>query len=420
MKKNILIVGNGAREDALAWKLRQSPFTSQVFLSKELALDINNPLEVIKVSKKLGINFVVVGSDEPLQHGIVDKLVKANIDIYGPTKKAAKIEGSKVFATSFMKKHNIPHPFSVIFSSYTLASKYLVSKNPLLKNGVVVKVDGLALGKGVFVCKSVNEARKALKAIMIDKLFGKAGKKVVIQEKLNGYEVSVTVISDGKKYLILPFTEDHKQAYDGDKGPNTGGMGVAAPHPLVNDKLASKIEKIIVKPTLKYLKKEGREFRGTLYPGLMIVNGQPIVLEFNARFGDPETEAILPLLPLDLDFFKLLYSASKGKLIKTGALKTKKAALVVALAAEGYPEKYKKGIPIKGLFKNYPDNLYIFHAGTKKTDKGYETAGGRVLMLTAVSDSLIKARKKVYQVIGKAGIYFKGMHFRKDIGARKR
>lgn len=416
----ILILGSGGREDAIAWKLRQSPEVSDIFQSKKLTLDINSPSQVLKVCKELGITFVVVGSDEPAQHGVVDALTKSGIPAFGPTKKAAIIERSKVFSTKFMKKYKIPQPATETFSSYTLASKFLESNRSWFNQGIVVKADGLALGKGAIVCGSVQDAKKALKEIMVNKKFGNAGKKVVIQQKLNGFEVSVTVISDGKKYLVLPYTEDHKQAYDDDLGPNTGGMGVVAPHPLINSKLSDKIEKLIIKPTIDNLLKGGREFRGTLYPGLMIVDGEPYVLEFNARFGDPEIEALLPLLPSNIDFFKLLFSASKGNIYKSGYLKTKKASVVVTLASSGYPIAYKKGIPIKGLNKKFPSSVIVFHAGCKKTDSGYETSGGRVLMITALANTLASARGKAYKVIGKHGIYFKGMHYRQDIGSRKR
>ncbi|MBI2029137.1 phosphoribosylamine--glycine ligase [Candidatus Gottesmanbacteria bacterium] len=415
----VLILGTGGREDALRWKLKQSPYIDKVYISKDLEVDINNPKSVLKTCGELGITFVVVGSDEPAQHGVVDYLIKEKIEVFGPTKKAAIIEGSKVFSDKFVKRHKIPHPSSKTFSSYKSALKFLNSDIAWIKNGVVIKADGLALGKGAVVCDTTSKAKEVLKNIMVDKQFANAGSKVVIQQKLKGFEVSVTVISDGKNYLVLPFTEDHKQAYDRDLGPNTGGMGVVAPHPLVNKKLADKIIKKIVKPTINGLRREGREFKGVLYPGLMIVDGNPYVLEYNARFGDPETEALVPLID-NIDFFKLLQSASAGRLIKTGLLNVNKASVVVTLASKGYPGSYTKGITIFGLDSLLANDVHIFKAGVKKTDKGYQTSGGRVLMVCVVSNSLDNARKKVYKFITNKGVYFSGMEYRTDIGGRIR
>ncbi len=434
IKKNqrILILGSGGREDALSWKLQQSPYVSHIYIApgnggtdrfpnvENIALDINSPREVVKACKELSITFVVVGSDEPLQYGVVDKLTNTKIPSYGPTKKAALIEGSKVFSTRFMKRNGIPHPQSFVFSAFSKAAAFLKSNKPWFKEGIVIKADGLALGKGAVVCSSVSKALNVAKDMMINKQFGASGKRIVMQRKLKGFEVSVTVVSDGTNYVILPFTEDHKQAYNGDKGPNTGGMGVSCPHPLVTPALIKKIENEIVKPTLNAMKKEGREFKGTLYPGLMVVENNPYVIEYNGRFGDPEIEALVPILPQSLDLFKLFYNASSGNFSKSYIIRSRRVSVVVTLASGGYPVKYKKGVFIYGLDKKSGKDMVVFHAGTKKTHKGYETAGGRVLMLTGVSTTLAGARKKAYKKVGKNGVHFTNMHFRTDIGNRKR
>ncbi len=430
-KKSVLIIGSGAREHALGWKIVQSKSVSKIYfapgnggtskIGENLDFSLTDNNKILEFAKAKNIDLTVVGPENSLEIGIVDLFQKNGLLIYGPSKKAAEIETSKAWAIKFMDKYKIPHPTSYIFNNYKEAEKFLESLDERFKKGIVIKADGLTLGKGVFVCKSAKEAKTAVKQIMVDKIFADSGNKVVIQERLKGYEVSVTVISDGRKYLVLPYTEDHKPVFDGDKGANTGGMGVAAPHSLVTKELIQKIENKIVKPTISNMQKEGREYRGTLYPGLMIVNNEPFVLEYNCRFGDPETESLLPLIPKNIDFYKLIESAAKGKLINHGFINTKKDCTVVALASGGYPQTYKKGVVIHGLNSKLAKDVIVFHAATKINDSGqFVTNGGRVLMVSSVSSTLSDSYKKAYKAIGKKGIHFNNMHFRKDIGRRKR
>lgn len=436
IEQNVLIIGGGGREYALAWKLRQSPQVGNIYIgpgnggterftdtSRLPSLDIKNrPHDVIEAARDYYAGLVVIGPEDPLAAGMADALRAESIPTYGPGKAGALLESSKAYAVEFMEEFGIPHPESKIFSEFEQAADYIQTSPWWDEAGVVVKADGLAAGKGVFVCSKKEEAEEALEKIMKEQEFGDAGKRVIIQKKLDGYEVSVMAIVSGDTYTLLPFSEDHKQIFDGDQGPNTGGMGVDAPHPLVDENLKQQIEETIIKPTLAGLKKRGIDFRGTLYPGIMVTADGPKVLEYNGRFGDPETEAVLPLIADDL--FPTLKDAAEGRLFVSGDYPTKKGASVtVALASAGYPGPYEKGKEIYGLDTvDMKENVIVFHAGTKQEKPGtpVRTSGGRVLFVTGLGDDIEKAREAAYGAIGPDGVNFDGMHYRRDIGARRR
>lgn len=430
-----MIVGSGGREDALAWKLRQSAGVRDIFIAPgnggserfsythQVLLNPKNNIEVMQAARDFDVGLVVIGPEDSLALGLADDLRANRITTYGPGQAGAVLEASKAGAVLFMSDNGIPHPYSRIFENFNDARRYV--KNPKRSkgrnNGLVVKADGLAAGKGVFVCETREEAEEALVRLMQEKEFGQAGERVVIQEKLRGYEVSVMAIVSGGKYILLPTSEDHKQIHNDDQGSNTGGMGVVAPHQLVDDRLMRQIEETIIKPTLAGLTKKRIDFRGTLYPGIMVTADGPKVLEYNVRFGDPETEAVLPLLEEDL--FSVLKGAAEGNLIFNGNYSLREGSCItVTLASGGYPGKYETGKKIKGLdIVVGRKDVLVFHAGTRSKKSGiYETAGGRVLMVTGLGENIEKAREAAYGVIDQGGIHFSGMQYRSDIGMRKR
>lgn len=423
MKKTILIIGSGGREHAIGWKLKQSKNVGKLLfapgnagtaeIGKNISLDITNNNEVVDFVKKNSIDMVVIGPEDQLGNGMFDDLNKIGIPTFGPTKKAAQIESSKSFSKELMQKAKIPTAKFKSFTSYKTAYNYLLKQ----KVPIVIKASGLCLGKGVVVAQTMDEAKDALKKIMIDKLYGDAGSSVVIEEYLEGVEVSFHAFCDGKNAEIFPTSQDHKQIYDGDRGPNTGGMGTITPVPWVPKKLIEQVRKKIVLPALKEMKRRGIEYKGILYPGIMVTKKGPKVLEFNCRFGDPETEPYMRLLKTDL--FDIFDACINGSLSKINIKWEKSSACCIAFASKGYPESSQKGVPIKGIHTaNSQKDVIVFHAATKKQNKNLVTNGGRVLYVSAIGKNLKDALKKAY--VGVKKIKFDGMRFRTDIGLRKR
>jgi len=419
---NVLIIGSGGREHALGWKIKQSKHVNNIYfapgnagteeIGENINIEADDILKLLKFAKKNKINLTVVGPEIPLALGIVDQFQKNGLQIFGPTKKASQLESSKAFASSFLEKYKIPHPVSLTFFQ---AKKALDFVKKSTWSSFVVKADGLAAGKGVIVCHSKKQAIKAIKEIMIKKEFGEAGKKIIIQEFLIGQELSVLAISDGKTIIPLLPAQDHKPVFDGDHGPNTGGMGAYSPVPLVKKKLMEKIIKTILQPTIIGMKKEGSSYGGVLYAGLMLTKNGPKVLEFNCRFGDPETQPILMLLQTDL--VEIILNCLRGNLKKQKIRFNKDFCVCVVLTSRGYPGHYSKGEVISGLnLKN--KGVQIFHAGTKKINNKIVTHGGRVLAVTALGKTIPIAIKKAYNLIGKEGVRFNKMHYRKDIGQK--
>ncbi len=415
----VLVIGGGGREHALVWKLRQSPRVDKVYCApgnagiSEIAecIDIRNDNfeGLIDFVKYNWIDLTVVGPEAPLSEGIVDAFVKEERTVFGPDKAGAQLEGSKQFAKDFMKKYGIPTAEYKTFSSYVQAEEYVRLKGA----PIVVKADGLAAGKGVIVAETVDEAIDGLKLIMKDNAFGDAGSKVIVEQCLKGEEASFMILTDGKTVVPLATSQDHKQIFDGDKGPNTGGMGAYSPAPIVTDEMSAVVMKTIIDPMIKGLEREGINYRGVIYVGLMICDGKPYVLEYNVRFGDPEAQPILSRL--DCDLFDLLKATAEGRLDEIDVKWKEGASICIVLASKGYPGSYQKGDAIQGLdaFKN-SDDVVVFHAGTSFNNGEVVTSGGRVLGITALGDDIKSAQANAYKAIEK--INFDGMQFRKDIG----
>lgn len=416
----ILMIGSGGREHALIKKLLESPKVEKIYCAPGnggiscdaenvniSAMDIEG---VVNFAKENKIDLVFVAPDDPLAAGMVDALEAEGIRAFGPKKAAAEIEASKVFSKNLMKKYGIPTADYQVFDNSKDAVDYVVNNNMA---PVVVKADGLALGKGVLICQTVEDAKAAIHSIMDDKKFGESGSRVVIEEFLTGPEVSVLSFTDGKCVKPMVSSKDHKRALDGDKGLNTGGMGTISPNPYYTDEMAEICRKAIFEPTIDAMNKEGRTFKGCLYFGLMLTPKGPKVIEYNARFGDPETQVVLPRLETDLvDICEAVIDGTLGDL----DIKWKKgAAACVVMASGGYPESYKKGIEMSGLDeKGGVEGAIVYHAGTKLENGKFYTNGGRVLGVTAVDDTLEGALKKAYEAVEK--ISFEGAHYRKDIG----
>jgi phosphoribosylamine--glycine ligase len=415
----VLVIGSGGREHALIWKIKQSPYIEEIYcapgnggiesLAHCVDIEVDDFKSLIQFAERNGIDLTVVGPELPLTLGIVDQFQKAGLPIFGPTQKAAELEGSKVFAKEFMERHKIPTATYKSFKSAKEAVRYIHTVEPPF----VVKADGLAAGKGVIICQSHSEGFDAVEKIMKKKAFGKSGGRIVIEEFLQGEEVSVLAITDGEHYVLLPPAQDHKAAYEGDSGPNTGGMGAYAPAPVLSDKDLKFVEKNVIKPVIKGMKSEDRLYKGVLYAGLILTQDGPKVLEFNCRFGDPEIQAILPLLKTDI--VDLMIESTEGRLKNNPPQFEDKAAVCVVLASGGYPGSYAKGIEIQGL-KSVPKDVLVFHAGTRKKGSQVVTSGGRVLGVTAMSDDIKKAIDKVYQAVSQ--ITFDRAFYRGDIAHR--
>ena len=417
----VLVVGGGGREHTLVWKLAQSPKISELYcapgnggiskLATCVAIKATDIDGIVEYSKANKMDLVVVAPDDPLAAGMVDRLNEAGLRAFGPVKAAAIIEGSKAFSKDLMKKYNIPTAGYSVFENCEDALNYLDNESA----PIVVKADGLALGKGVIIAKTIEEAKDAVNGMMNDKLFGNAGSKVVIEEFIEGPEVSILAFTDGKTIVPMVSSQDHKRAFDHDEGPNTGGMGTFSPSPLYDEKLADYCMKEVFVPTVEAMNKEGRKFKGVLYFGLMLTKDGPKVLEYNARFGDPETQVVIPRLKTDLlDIFEAIIDE---RLADIDIEWNDNAAVCVVAASGGYPGKYATGLEINGLDEAQANGATIvFHAGTSFKDGKFYTAGGRVLGITAVEETMEKAINKAYAGIEK--ISFEGMHYRKDIGRK--
>jgi phosphoribosylamine--glycine ligase len=416
----LLVIGSGGREHAIAWKLAQSPRVQTVYVAPgnggtaiDPALE-NVPIEAIptllEFTRRENIHLTIVGPEAALAAGVVDSFRGAGLRIFGPTRAAAQLESSKDFAKRFMQRHGIPTGRHATFSDAAQAKAYVKTQGA----PIVVKADGLAAGKGVVVATSVAEASEAIDAMLVGNQLGTAGARVVIEEFLDGEEASFIVMADGANVLTLATSQDHKRLGDGDKGPNTGGMGAYSPAPVVTPKVHARVMREIIQPSIAGMSKDGTPYTGFLYAGLMIDKaGNPKTLEFNCRLGDPETQPILVRLKSDL--LDLLEHAVAGTLDKAEAQWDRRSALGVVLAAHGYPESPRKGDRIEGLPKQAAD-LQVFHAGTRLEDGKLVTSGGRVMCVTALGDSLRIARTRAYEAID--GIRFDGMQYRKDIGHR--
>jgi phosphoribosylamine--glycine ligase len=421
----ILVIGSGAREHALLWKLSQSARQPALFcapgnagtalLAKNIPVKANDLQGLLALAKAENIDLTVVGPELPLMEGIVDLFEENHLNIFGPRKAAAEIEGSKVFAKQFMQKYKIPSASFCTFDAneQDRAIEYINT----ISQPIVIKADGLAAGKGVAICDSRGQAVQTIDAMMRQKVFGDAGTRIVIEEYLEGFETSVLVLTDGHNFVTLVPSQDHKRILDGDMGKNTGGMGVYAPVPRVSFELLEDIKRHIIKPALDGLNKEGRTYKGCLYAGLMITRQGPKVIEFNCRFGDPETEVVLPLL--DDDLVDLMMDISCGTLSKTEARWKQLSAVSVIIASGGYPDAYETGKKILGLdaVSNMQD-IIVFHAGTKMENGAVLTAGGRVLAVTALGpkDNLEETIFNAYSAVKK--ITFDGAYYRSDIGRK--
>ena len=418
----VMVIGGGAREHTLVWKLAQSPKAERIFvapgnagtalIAENLDIQPTDAESLGKVAKDKGIDLVIVGPEMPLALGIVDYFDNLNIPVFGPTKAAAQLESSKVFARNLMEKYGIPCPKGKVFYSYPEACEYLKRQQP----PIVIKADGLAAGKGIIIANSLPEANKALSDIMEAKIFGSAGNKVIIDEYITGKEVSLIAFTDGKTISPMVPACDYKKIWDNDQGPNTGGMGSYSPPGFFPAKLIEKATNTVLLPAIKAMASEGAIYKGVIYAGLMVTNKEELsVLEFNARFGDPETQAVLPLLRSDL--VDILLAVIQDNLDQVEIAWSHDACVGVVMASGGYPGEYKTGFPIKGLDKVDKD-LLIFHAGTKLGDDGtVYTNGGRVLTAVSTGENMAAAREKVYRNL--ANIYFEGCHYRKDIALRE-
>ncbi|MBI5696651.1 MAG: phosphoribosylamine--glycine ligase [Nitrospirae bacterium] len=417
----VLVVGGGGREHALVWKLTQSKKVRKIFcapgnagigkMAECVNIKADKVEELLNFARFEGIDLTVVGPEAPLTLGIVDLFEKEGKRVFGVSKAAAQLEGSKVFAKELMRRYNIPSTEYKVFFSPIEAEKYVRMKGA----PIIIKADGLAAGKGVFVCTTVEEAVEALDIIMRKRAFGAAGDRVVIEECLIGEEASFMAFSDGETVVPMASSQDHKRVFDHDKGPNTGGMGAYSPAPVVTPEMEERIMREVMLPTVRGMKQERMPYKGVLYAGIMMTESGPKVLEFNVRFGDPEAQPIL--MRLDSDILDIMLAVSDGTLKPEMVRWKNDASVCIVAAAKGYPGSYEKGFPITGLEEAAAmENTFVFHAGTADRKDAVVTNGGRVLGVTAIGQDVAEAISRAYAAITK--IHFDGMHYRKDIGAR--
>lgn len=417
----ILVIGGGGREHAIVWALAKSDKVAKLYcapgnagiaqLAECAPIAVHQFDELIRFAKDHAVDLVVVGPDDPLAAGIVDAFEAAGIPTFGPRKNAAEIEGSKIFMKELLRKYAIPTAAYETFTDYETALDYLRKQ----QTPIVVKADGLAAGKGVTVARTMEEAEAALRAMMVDKVFGESGSQVVIEEFLEGQEMSILAFVDGETVRAMVPAQDHKPVFDNDEGPNTGGMGTYTPLPHIDPAIVEDAIEHIIKPTAKAMVSEGRPFRGVLFAGLMITKNGPKTIEFNARMGDPETQVVLPRLKTDL--VDIILAAVNGRLDQIEIEWHEEAAVCVILASEGYPGSYPKGRKIEGLAEAEAQGALVFHAGTAlDADGSFVTAGGRVLGVVGRGRDIAEARANAYEACGI--IRFEGMHYRKDIAAK--
>ena len=419
----VLVIGSGGREHALVWKIKQSPKVEKIFCApgnagtSEFADNIPIAADdiegLLQFAMKKEIGLTVVGPEQPLVMGIVDRFEVKGLRIFGPSASAAELEGSKSFSKDIMQKYGLPTAEYKIFTSAESATKYIQAKNCPL----VVKADGLAAGKGVLLCRSSREALVAVDTIMRQRLFGEAGDQIVVEEFLEGQEISVLAFSDGQTVLLMDSAQDHKAVYDGDIGPNTGGMGAYSPAPVFTEIMQQKVRDKIMLPMVRAMQQEGRTYKGILYAGLMLTKTGPQILEFNARFGDPETQPLM--VRMETDIIPLFEACIDGTLGQCQVNWKNKSSVCVVMTAEGYPSAYQKGEIISGLQNaNSTPEVVVFHAGTKEQDGKVLTNGGRVLGVTATGANTESAIQRAYDAVGK--VNWRGVHYRKDIGSRGR
>ena len=420
-KMKVLVIGGGGREHALVWKIAQSPAVEKIFCAPGnagiaqqaecLPLPAQDVQSLLRWAGKERVDLTVVGPEAPLTLGIVDAFQARGLKIFGPTRRAAEIEGSKAFAKELMGKYGVPAGASRTFEDYEAAKRYVQERGA----PIVIKADGLAAGKGVILCHKLEEAQAALDQIMVKRAFGGAGNRVVVEEFLSGEEASFLAFTDGETVLPLPTSQDHKPIFENDRGPNTGGMGAYSPAPVVNEKVHREVMEKIMIPTVRGMAQEGRKYRGVLYAGLMIQDEKPKVLEFNARFGDPETQPLLMRMKSDL--IPVLEATIEGRLANLKVQWDERPSICVVMASGGYPGSYEKGKVISGLEEAAQvADAFVFHAGTAFQGGKVVTSGGRVLGVTAVGRGIGEAIAKAYEVVGK--ISWEGAHFRKDIGQK--
>ena len=419
----ILVIGSGGREHAIVRKLKESPLVEALYcapgnggISRDAECFPVNAMDkegMLALAREKGADLVFVAPDDPLAAGMVDFLEAAGIPCFGPNAAAAQIEASKVFSKDLMKKYRIPTAGYEVFSDPKAALQYIREQG---KYPAVIKADGLALGKGVVIAQNEEEAKEALHSIMEDKIFGESGAQVVVEEFLTGPEVSVLAFTDGKTLVPMVSSMDHKRAYDGDKGPNTGGMGTISPNPFYTEEVAKACMEQIFLPTMEAMNAEGRPFKGCLYFGLMLTQDGPKVIEYNSRFGDPETQVVLPRL--DTDFAQIVEAVAQERLSELSIQWKKEASACVVIASGGYPGSYPKGLEISGLDENgQAQGVTVYHAGTKLENGKFLTNGGRVLGVTALGETLEEALNKAYAAV--EGITFDGAFYRRDIGRRR-